>query len=368
MAEDNDKKGPTGAGRVSRTHPVLGDSSPEARASRMKTEAVPASMVNQLRDQLIAGIRQPSRPKSSPNETGTDTQKDGPIEPPQAPLQTTEVSQHLETETHGQFDILHRESTDSSDGDFTENSLLGEQDPFFHDDSEPHYRNELQRGYSSEINSTTSKPLIDRRKAQQGRETLRQLREARFKRDVGKTSGKWPNDHAGRARNISPRSRRLAILGLGLGGGLVLFFSLQLGRPSIPDSTKNIAASNTANSPNPLQLLPGSIFEPVAGSISFPRLPSGLYTGLARGIIPGGDVSLTFISRGDGANIGVILGIEGWQSAVVTAVGDNPIIIASSNGWLIRFIAKKTDNQLIVGRWENITTKEVGEWKVVPMR
>jgi hypothetical protein len=80
------------------------------------------------------------------------------------------------------------------------------------------------------------------------------------------------------------------------------------------------------------------------------------------------DVSLTFISRGDGANIGVILGIEGWQSAVVTAVGDNPIIIASSNGWLIRFIAKKTDNQLIVGRWENITTKEVGEWKVVPMR
>jgi hypothetical protein len=53
---------------------------------------------------------------------------------------------------------------------------------------------------------------------------------------------------------------------------------------------------------------------------------------------------------------------------VVTAIGEEPFITVSSNGWLIRFIAKKTDDQLIVGRWENITTKEVGEWKVVPMR
>jgi hypothetical protein len=114
--------------------------------------------------------------------------------------------------------------------------------------------------------------------------------------------------------------------------------------------------------------LPGSIFESVTGTISFPRLPTGLYTGFARGIVPGDDVSLTFISRSDGASIGVILGIEGWQSAVVTAIGEEPFITVSSNGWLIRFIAKKTDDQLIVGRWENITTKEVGEWKVVPMR
>ena len=368
MTDDKDKKGTTGAGRVSRTHPVLGDSSPEARASRMKTEAVPASMINQLRDQLIAGIRHPIQPKSASNETGSDAQKDAPIQPSPASGQTTERSEHLETATHKALDVFQQKFNDTLVADFTENRLVEEQQSFFHEASEPGYRNELERESSSELNSTKSKPLIDRRKAQQGRETLRQLREARLRRDGGKTSGNVLSNHTGRANKLSPRSRRLAMLGIGLCGGLALLFSLQLGRPSIPASTNNPAPSNTSTSLNPLQLLPGSIFEPVFGSISFPRLPSGLYTGLARGIVPGGDVSLTFISRGNGANIGVILGIEGWQSAVVAATGEDPFITASSNGWLIRFIAKKTDDQLIVGRWENITTKEVGEWKVVPMR
>jgi hypothetical protein len=85
-------------------------------------------------------------------------------------------------------------------------------------------------------------------------------------------------------------------------------------------------------------------------------------------LIPEQDVALTFISRRNGASIGVILGIDGWQSAVVSAIGDDSAITVSSNGWIIRFIAKKIDDQLIVGRWENKTTKEVGEWKVVPMR
>jgi hypothetical protein len=373
MADEKDKKGATGTGRVSRTHPVLGDSSPEARASRMKTEAVPASMVNQLRDQLIAGVRHPVKPKAAPNETASDEPKDTPIQPQSAPLQTPERSEPLKTapqsipDVQSVPDVLQQKSDEPSERDITKNALLEQQDSFFHEASEPGYRTELERESSSELTSTKSGPVIDRRKAQQGRETLRQLREARLKRDGVKTSGKVPSSHPARTRTLSPRSRRIAILGLGIGGGIALVFALQLGRPSLPASTKSPAPTNTT-SPNPLQLLPGSIFEPVTGTISFPRLPTGLYTGLARGIVPGSDVSLTFISRGDGASIGVILGIEGWQSAVVTAIGEEPFITASSNGWLIRFIAKKTDDQLIVGRWENITTKEVGEWKVVPMR
>jgi hypothetical protein len=367
MADEKDKKGATGTGRVSRTHPVLGDSSPEARASRMKTEAVPASMVNQLRDQLIAGARQPVKPKVATNETDGNPPNNVPIQPQSVPLQTPLRSEPLKTAPQRVPDVLQKKFDESSDQEFTQNTLLEEQESFFHEASEPGYRNELERESSSDLTSAKSKPLIDRRKAQQGRETLRQLREARAKRDEVKTSGKALTRNPGRARKLSPRTRRIAILGLGLGGGLALVFALQLGKPSLPASTKPTAPTNTT-SPNPLQLLPGSIFEPVTGTISFPRLPTGLYTGLARGIVPGGDVSLTFISRGDGASIGVILGIEGWQSAVVTAIGEEPFITASSNGWLIRFIAKKTDDQLIVGRWENITTKEVGEWKVVPMR
>lgn len=367
MADDKDKKGSMGTGRVSRTHPVLGDSSPEARASRMRTEAVPASMVNQLRDQLIAGVRHPVKPKVAPNETGSDAPKDAPIQPQSASLQTTELSEPLKTAPQSVSAVFKQKRDEASDREFPRNTLLEEQDSFSREASEPGYRNDLELESSSDLASTVSKPLIDRRKAQQGRETLRQLRESRLKRDGVKTSGKALGGNPGRARKLTPRSRRIAILGLGLGGGLALLFSLQLGKPSVPDSTKNPAPTKTT-SPNPLQLLPGSIFEPVTGTISFPRLPTGLYTGLARGIVPGGDVSLTFISRGDGASIGVILGIEGWQSAVVTAIGEEPFITASSNGWLIRFIAKKTDDQLIVGRWENITTKEVGEWKVVPMR
>jgi hypothetical protein len=367
MADDKDKKGKLGTGRVSRTHPVLGDSSPEARASRMKTEAVPASMVNQLREQLIADVRHPGRPKAAPNEAVIDAPKDAPIQAQSDHLQTPERSEPFKTGHQNVFDVLQQKSDEASGRAFTKNTLREEQDFLFHEASEPGYRNEWEQEYSSEPTSTKSKPLIDRRKAQQGRETLRQLREARLKRDGVNNPINVLSSHSGRARKLSPRGRRLAILGLGLGGGLALVFSLQLGRPSLPASTKNPAASNTT-SPNTLQLLPGSIFEPVTGTISFPRLPTGLYTGLARGIVPGSDVSLTFISRGDGASIGVILGIEGWQSAVVTAIGEDPFITVSSNGWLIRFIAKKTDDQLIVGRWENITTKEVGEWKVVPMR
>jgi hypothetical protein len=368
MADDKDKKGATGTGRVSRTHPVLGDSSPEARASRMKTEAVPASMVNQLRDQLIAGIRNSGGSKSAQNETFNDALKDAPSQPQSSPFQTPELRESLKTDPQTNLDGLQQKSDEALDPEFTKIRSLEQQDYLSHEPSEPDDQNDWEQESQAEFNSQKSKPLIDRRKAQQGRETLRQLREARLKRDGGKPWGNAVSDLPGRARKLSPRGRRFAILGLGLGGGLALLFSLQLGRPSIPDSTKNSAASNSVNSSSPLQLLPGSIFESVTGTISFPRLPTGLYTGLARGIVPGGDVSLTFISRSDGASIGVILGIEGWQSAVVTAIGEEPFITVSSNGWLIRFIAKKTDDQLIVGRWENITTKEVGEWKVVPMR
>lgn len=369
MADDTEKKGAGGKGRVSRTHPVLGDSSPEARASRLKTEAVPASMVNELRDRLIAGALPPDKGKPSRGqglhlgETG-DTMV--------SPVSESSFSEGLDAaqgpmveEASGNPPVSAAvrpplEVGDSSTAVGTSQRSLLPMDFLEARPDESKLNDEL------ELRVDKSKPFVDRRRAQQGRETLRHLRETRSKRAVDRGKGDALGDNALFRMVRTLRARRGAIIiGLGLCGGLAVLMSFGPGRTSSPVST---SAAPTASSPATLQLLPGSILEPVAGSLSFPRLPSGLYTGIARGLIPEKDVALTFISRRNGASIGVILGIDGWQSAVVSAIGDDPVITVSSNGWIIRFIAKKIDNQLIVGRWENKTTKEVGEWKVVPMR
>ena len=83
--------------------------------------------------------------------------------------------------------------------------------------------------------------------------------------------------------------------------------------------------------------------------------------------MPDRDVSLTFISHNNGRTIGVVLGVEGWLSSVVAAT-EEPYVEVSSSGWVIRFFMKRASEDLIVGRWENRSTKEVGEWKVAPIR
>lgn len=373
MADDIGKKGAGGKGRVSRTHPVLGDSSPEARASRMKTEAVPASMVNELRDRLIAGALSSDRAKSSggqgPNQgqtgdaSGIQLSHSSSLEgfnPVQGPM----IEGASGNSTISPASLRPVEAVEV--GDSLNASETSQRSFPSIDSQEDVRRNDAKQNYEPEPFNNKNRPFVDRRRAQQGRETLRHLRETRSKRaadrgtsDDSASSGLFRAIRAVRARRVA------SVIFAGLCGGLAILMSFGPGRSS---PSVSIPAAPTASSPATLQLLPGSILEPVFGPLSFPRLPSGLYTGIARGLTPEQDVALTFISRRNGESLGVILGIDGWKSAVVSAIGEDPVITVLSSGWKIRFIAKKIDDQLIVGRWENQATKEVGEWKVVPMR
>lgn len=333
MGDEKDSTTRRRSGRVSRTHPVLGDSSPEARTSRLKTEVVPASMIGRLRDNVIAGIHnastqsnlpmEPSRPiePQLPTQGQSPSPSAPPVSPPPAPGASHPISGPIE-------------------------EVSGEDD-----DSMP------------------PKPkgiLVDRRMAQQGRETIRQMREARGKRQVeSPVASARAVFRMKSGSHISPR--KLMTVAVGLGVGLIgLFFISTLWSSKTPPVVNTTPPTSPAVGEKS-QPLPGSIFGPVSAPLAFPQLPSGLYTGIAKGIMAERDVSLTFISHDNGRTIGVALGIEGWLSQVVSAT-EKPYLEASSSGWVIRFLMKRASDDFIVGRWENRSTKEVGEWTVAPIR
>lgn len=359
---------------MSRTHPVLGDSSPEARTSRLKTEVVPASMVGRLRDQLIAGGQNvpPQSASSVSNHSAEFTQPTKIATPPAAatfeepPPPTTErVSPPPPPPPSAPPELTT--STPAS-------APIAEADDFFDEDpAEAPVSPILQQlieGASENLNRPSPpKPkgiLVDRRQAQQGRETIRQMREARGRRQA-ENGGPSASKGTGAMR---PDSRRKVAIVVGFGAvlGLGILSIIQSGFLSPRPKTTSQPPPSMKKLTEKPQLIPGSIFKPVEGPLSFPRLPSGLYTGIAKGILADRDVSLTFISHDNGNQMGVVLGVEGWSSPVISPPPEDTALTVNSGGWRIRFIMKRANDDLIVGRWENTFTKEVGEWKVAPLR
>lgn len=343
MGDEKDSTTRSRTGRVSRTHPVLGDSSPEARASRLKTEVVPPSMMGRLRDQLLSGdtegFTHPPPFEESPNPS--KEKEVASVQPTPPPKSGAVVPPPAEPEPYP-------DPTSSDD------QLLAATEELLPDTGQ----------LSSPLTAPKSKAiLVDRRQAQQGRETIRQLREARSKRHGGSTGPAPRRAFFGRTWRDG-RLQKLVVIAGGLFGGVAILSTLFSSRPA-PVVMPPPPSSSVSEKP---QLLPGSIFEPVSGPLAFPRLPSGLYIGVAKGILPERDVSLTFISHNNGDQLGVVLGLDGWLAPVISPPPEETVITVNSSGWRIRFIMKRASDDLIVGRWENTFTKEVGEWKVAPLR
>lgn len=398
MAERNDETPKQKKGRVSRADPVLGDSSPKARASRLKTEVVPPSMLGRLRDQLVSGAASGedpwsvSTPSNQGERPGGEDAEGELITTPSERTQETDPtdsspghnahtsstsSQRQDTRGYPREGLLNIDNGSTSSA----NTPVAELSDSEHDEPYPEALSETSHNPSPIV------PPWERERHRHlsssphsGGEEKRQSRQK--KGAVSKTRDNGPQgDHHAQKSHRSERtairknspspakrsSRKLVLIPVGLIGGLAIFFLLKGMFLTNREEPVVISPKPTTLVAQKLQLLPGSIFEPVTSPLTFPNLPSGLYSGIARGFLPDSDVSLTLISQDNGARVGVILGIEGWQSAVASPSADQSLTI-SSNGWLLKFFIKKASNDIMVGRWENRFTKEVGEWKVVPMR
>ena len=401
MAERDDEPPKQRRSRVSRADPVLGDSSPKARASRLKTEVVPPSMLGRLRDQLVSGassgedpwsVSTPSNQGERPAEEGaaeeassttsSGIQETGSIEPPpgQSTHRSSNVSQRRDTLDYQREELSNFDSASTSAAETPPAKLYDSED------DEPYPQplgalSERSRNPSSIVppwererkrtpTVSANSGVEEKRKDRQKKESVSKSRDNGPKGEPHAQGGRRPERTVPRKNSpiaAKRSSRTLVLIPVGLIGGCMLYFLLKglfLTNTEEPITTSPKPSAVVAQK---LQLLPGSIFEPVATPLAFPNLPSGLYSGIARGFLPDSDVSLTFISQDNGARVGVILGIEGWQSALATPSADQSLTI-SSNGWLLKFFIKKASDDIMVGRWENRFTKEVGEWKVVPMR
>ncbi|RIL11349.1 MAG: hypothetical protein DCC75_02500 [Proteobacteria bacterium] len=119
--------------------------------------------------------------------------------------------------------------------------------------------------------------------------------------------------------------------------------------------------------------LPSPIPEFTASDISFPRLTSGLYSGVITGLKPGQDVPLAIVSFDDSAQLVIMLGLEGWNS-VITKLGKKesapeqiePIRVASG-GTILEMAGKNIDGE-IFGYYRNVIDGSQGEFRLHPVQ
>lgn len=107
-------------------------------------------------------------------------------------------------------------------------------------------------------------------------------------------------------------------------------------------------------------------------ALAFPRIPSGIYAGTARGILGDRPVPLTLISFGEQRKLAVILGIEGWTPAVVSVdsgsadPGNAEALRVVSNGLVLNMSGSAADGTLR-GQFEDIISGLRGEWQAKPV-
>lgn len=95
-------------------------------------------------------------------------------------------------------------------------------------------------------------------------------------------------------------------------------------------------------------------------------LPQGFYTGIVRGLLPGNDVPLAFISRPEIGGVVLMLGVDGWLPTLITSDG-NPESYNSptfrSNGQILKFNREMSSDK-ITGTVTDMVTGDSGTWSV----
>ncbi len=125
-------------------------------------------------------------------------------------------------------------------------------------------------------------------------------------------------------------------------------------------------ASNSQKSPIPLY---------AGGELSFPALPSGLYSGNIDGLIPGQNYPISLVSFAEQDKLAVLVGLEGWTPVVIspratlagnTGSAAKPLRVAS-NGFILDLTGQNVDGE-VFGYFRNVMTGTQGEWRVKPAR
>lgn len=98
----------------------------------------------------------------------------------------------------------------------------------------------------------------------------------------------------------------------------------------------------------------------------FPHLPAGTYAGAIQGILPGTTYPLALISRPEQNELTIVIGIEGWTPATVSAKADDTAsstIVVRSNSMLLNMTGSGSATE-IDGTFTNPITGESGVWGV----
>jgi len=117
---------------------------------------------------------------------------------------------------------------------------------------------------------------------------------------------------------------------------------------------------------------PTSSFIPTftGGTLTFPALPPGAYTGTMTGLIPGRSVPLSILSFSEQGFLVILPGIEGWSPSTVALDGlptEASSIRIASNGFVVELSGQPVDDE-VVGYFKNMLTGEEGEWRVRPIQ
>jgi serine/threonine-protein kinase len=109
-----------------------------------------------------------------------------------------------------------------------------------------------------------------------------------------------------------------------------------------------------------------------AKSLEFPALPSGLYAGYVKNLIPDQTLPLTIISFGEQKKVAVIVGIQGWTPAVVSVTAaagkedGNQALRIVSNG-LVLNMTGQVAGMALQGTFQDVITGDQSEWHAKPV-
>ncbi len=339
MSNDSDNPIKRGGDRISRTHPTLGDDSEMARASRAKTEIISAETMNQLRDELIAqAVAQTNKDPSPP-----------PVEEPAPPPKPV-----ADPGTIVGFSGLSQIPPYSQPRPEEEPQATAGKDDLV--DSET----DEQTGAPSGAPPWEHGALANRTPSSFAAVALV---------GTGKSALQMREDDEPEITSLPPASsrRRMFILtafGITVGGVLALYLTKPgpKGNVGLQQKPPGVDAANR----DPLKVDNRSLFPGVSGELTFPFLPSGLYTGVVKDIIPNTKLPIVVTSFDNGKRISVILGIEGFMPVVVEQAPDATDIRITANGMSLRFTGEARGSA-IGGTVENLFTREVGVWKALPI-
>ena len=100
-------------------------------------------------------------------------------------------------------------------------------------------------------------------------------------------------------------------------------------------------------------------------ALTFPQLPTGVYTGAITGVIGTSPVPLTVLSFANRGKIAIIVGADGFNPAVVDVANASEKFKVVANGYIIEFTGKAQEG-LVEGTVKNLVTGTNGAFKIRP--